>query len=95
MHGTFLLGQTENPRPILKAAGWWLLSDQTDVTNRELKSHHGGELKGGAPRGPWIDDAGGKGVTYVKGSGKLIRTDSGAYTTPPGDHHYLRFTVKL
>jgi hypothetical protein len=82
--------QRQKPRPQLRAAGWWLLTDHPDVTNRALESHHGGKTRNG-DRGPWIDDAGGKGVTYVPGSGRLIRTDQ----TDASDHHMLRFAVRL
>lgn len=82
--------QRQKPRPILRGAGWWLLTDQTDVTDRALESHHGGKTRNGG-KGPWIDDAGGKGVSYVKGSGRLIRTDK----TDASDHHFLRFAVQL
>lgn len=82
--------QREKPRPQLRAAGWWLLSEQADVKDRALESHHGGKTRNGKT-GPWIDDAGGKGVAYVKGSGRLIRTDQ----TDASDHHFLRFQVQI
>lgn len=77
----------EKPRPILRAAGWKFLTDQKGVPNREYASHHGG--LGKLPKGPWIDDMGFQGVTYVDGA--LIRTDQ----TDCTDHHILSITVKI
>lgn len=79
--------EREKPRPILKAGGWdWFL---TDKGVSSLESHWGGRASDKVTKGPWIDDIGGRNVTFV--SGRLLRTDS----SRASDHHFLQATIRL
>lgn len=77
------------PKGILKAAGFSLLSDQSSVKNRKVESHHGLSKSKPTNDGRWIDEVFWAGMKFVSGS--LVDT----WAKKLSDHNALQVTLEL